>query len=136
MVNLLGRTSDEEAMTHLCRRRTAAIDMPRSENPDNAPKKASEQTSRRACLTASGGAPMKKPPAITIVLLVITLQIARPTPSAACPVLATLWDVIELADWIAIVRVSRIEVDPSPGNPSSGDSEEHEVAVLEPLDVW
>ena len=79
---------------------------------------------------------LKKPPAIAIVLLVIALQITAPTPSAACPVFATLWDAIDQADWIAIVRVRRIEVDPTPGNPSSGRSDEHEVAVLEALDVW
>jgi hypothetical protein len=79
---------------------------------------------------------MKKPPAVAVVLLAIASQIALPARSAACPMFLSLWDVIDQADWIALVRVTRIEVEPNPGNPASGVSEEHEVAVLEALDVW
>jgi hypothetical protein len=79
---------------------------------------------------------MKKPPAVAVVLLVIASQIALPARSAACPMFLSLWGVIDQADWVALVRVTRIEVEPNPGNPASGVSEEHEVAVLEALDVW
>jgi len=79
---------------------------------------------------------MKKPPAIAVVLLVIASLIALPARSAACPMFLSLWDVIDQADWIALVRVARIEVEPDPGNPAAGVSEEHEVAVLEALGVW
>jgi len=79
---------------------------------------------------------MKKPPAIAVVLLVIASLIALPARSAACPMFLSLWDVIDQADWIALVRVARIEVEPRPGNPAAGVSEEHEVAVLEALGVW
>jgi hypothetical protein len=39
------------------------------------------------------------------------------------------------ADWIAVVRVARIEVDPTPGDPSFHFADQHDVAVFEALDV-
>lgn len=77
---------------------------------------------------------MKKPPAAAVVLL--TLLFALPDSSRACSMARTLWEMVEGADLVAVARVARIEADPTVFGVETEDAGDHEVAVLDVLDVW
>jgi hypothetical protein len=78
---------------------------------------------------------MKKPPAVAVVLLVVS-QLSAPTASPACVFSPPLWDVVASADLIVLARVKRVESDFAPTSRDGLDSRLATIAVLEVIDTW
>ena len=78
---------------------------------------------------------MKKPSALLLVLL-IAMPIAVPSPAPACPVIANLWDSVRHAELIVLARVESIEIAPPTEDPDDTGDRSPDTAGLRILETW
>jgi hypothetical protein len=79
---------------------------------------------------------MKKRSIVVLVLVPFVLsQVSFPSPSKACPVMASLWHFVAQSDLIVLATVESAEADPTGANPMESAIEQDRV-VLRVIDTW